>query len=66
MTSNGVEIYISFIPKFKNRLDKHMDEILEEIGKPYYPGKLYEVLLISGEDENGEDVVSPFILYKLK
>jgi hypothetical protein len=30
-----------------------MDDIFEEIGKNYYPGKLYEILSISGEDSEG-------------
>jgi hypothetical protein len=30
-----------------------MDEIFEEIGRPFYPGKLYEILSISGEDPEG-------------
>lgn len=43
-----------------------MDDIFEEIGRPYYNGKLYEILHISGEDAEGSDIVSPFIQYYLK
>ena len=43
-----------------------MDEIFEEIGKPFYPGKLYEILHISGEDSEGQDIVAPFIQYHIK
>jgi len=53
MTLNNVEIYINFIAKHKYRLTMTMESIFEEIGRPYYPGKKYEVLNISGEDSEG-------------
>lgn len=66
MSCNGVEVYIGFIPKYRKRLEQKMDNIFEEIGKSYYEGKLYEVLYVSGEDSEGQDIVAPFIQYHLK
>lgn len=42
-----------------------MEEILTEIGRASYKGKLYEILLISGEDSEGQDIVAPFIQYQI-
>ena len=42
-----------------------MDDIFEEIGRGKTQGKLYEVLYISGEDSEGQDIVAPFIQYHL-
>lgn len=42
-----------------------MDDIFEEIGRKKYPGKKYEILNISGEDDAGEDIYSPYLLYHM-
>jgi hypothetical protein len=43
-----------------------MDRIFEEIGRPCHPGKLYEILYVTGEDEQGQDILPPCIQYRLK
>lgn len=40
-----------------------MEDILNEIGKKCYPGKKYEILNIAGEDDEGNDIYSPFLQY---
>lgn len=57
---------MGFIPKYRKRLDQKMDDLLEMIGRTFYEGKLYEVLEVSGEDDEGLDVLSPMIKYYLK
>lgn len=42
-----------------------MNDILEEIGRKNYEGKRYEVLNIAGEDDDGNDIYSPFLQYHL-
>lgn len=42
-----------------------IEDILEELGRKRCPGKKYEVLNCSGEDDEGTDIYCPFILYHL-
>lgn len=42
-----------------------MSQILEDIGRPVYKGKKYEILHVTGEDNEGNDILPPFIQYIL-
>jgi hypothetical protein len=66
MSCNGVEIYMGFLPKYKPRLEWKMDDLFELIGRTFHEEKLYEMLEVSGEDEEGVDVLAPMIKYYLK
>lgn len=59
------DVYVSFLEKSKNSLPRQMNEILQSIGREFYPGKLYEILHVTGEDEMGNDILPPFIQYRL-
>ena len=59
------DVYVSFLPKYQLALDRPMADILQGIGREQHPGKLYETLYVTGEDEQGNDVLPPFIQYSL-
>lgn len=43
-----------------------VEDILEDIGRKNYDGKKYEILNVSGEDDEGNDIYCPYLLYHLK
>lgn len=66
MRIQSTDVYVSFLPKYQTILDKKMNDVLTEIGREYYPGKLYEILYITGEDDEGRDILPPFVQYIIK
>lgn len=66
MRIQSTDVYVSFLPKYQTILDKKMNDVLTEIGRENYPGKLYEILYITGEDDEGRDILPPFVQYIIK
>lgn len=65
MRIQSSDVYVSFLPKLKQNEEKQMEQILKEIGRENYKGKLYEILYVTGEDSEGVDILPPFIQYRL-
>ena len=61
MRIQTTDVYVSFLPKYQAILDKQMNQVLADIGREDYKGKLYEILYITGEDDEGRDILPPFV-----
>ena len=63
MAIEGKTLYTDYIQSLAGRLELEMEEIFKQMELDYYPGKRYQVISVSGETENMEDVVCPYLVY---
>ena len=61
----NLSLWNSYMDNTNYRLKLKVEDVLEELGRKKYNGKLYEQIHISGELEDMTDVVCPYIKYKL-
>lgn len=62
----NLSLWNSYMDTTNHRLDMKIEDILEELGRKKYKGKLYERLDIAGELEDMTDVSCPYVKYRLK
>jgi ubiquitin-activating enzyme E1 len=58
-------VWTSYSSKFDSRKEMLMEQILQELCVPVFPGKRYQVISLSGELEDQRDVLCPSLKYVL-
>ncbi len=62
----NMELWSSYsMNKDNSKLSMNLDDIIASMGRTRYPGKKYEVLSISGENDEDVDVYCPIVKYYL-
>lgn len=67
MTSGSALLYNSIFPKHKDRLDRKLSDIVQNVAKVEIPPKRKHFdLVVACEDENGEDIDVPLISVRFR